>query len=134
MRRILKCCIDSCVWVKYAGHYKSTTLLQLIAKNNLLVYADRYLLAEIHEALITEFGFTITEADKILNLISEFLIIVPPRNIYRLAKDPKDNYLYDLCIQNNCHYLITIDKSILADNDAPFLRKTDSWLKRRKKK
>lgn len=128
-----KCCIDSCVWVKYAGHYKTATLLRHITENNLLVYADNYMLAEIHEALINGFDFTRNEANKIIQLISPFIIINAPRNIYRLSKDSKDNYLYDLCIQNNCSYLITIDKLILSDTAAPFIRKTDAWLKKRKK-
>jgi putative PIN family toxin of toxin-antitoxin system len=128
-----RCCIDSCIWVKYAGHLKTSSLLRNIAVSNLVVYADNYLLGEVHEALIEGFDFTIKEADKIIQLISPFIIIIPPRNIYRLSKDPKDNYLYDLCIQNNCRYLITIDKEILADTSAPFIRKTDAWLKKRRK-
>jgi putative PIN family toxin of toxin-antitoxin system len=128
-----KCCIDSCVWVKYAGHFKTSTLLRHIADNNLLVYADNYLLGEIHEALIEGFDFTTGEADKIIQLISPFIIIEAPRNVFRLSKDAKDNYLYDLCIQNNCRYLITIDKEILSDTHAPFIRKTDAWLRKRKK-
>jgi putative PIN family toxin of toxin-antitoxin system len=128
-----RCCIDSCIWVKYAGHLKTSSLLRNIAVSNLVVYADNYLLGEVHEALIEGFDFTIKEADKIIQLISPFIIIIPPRNTYRLSKDPKDNYLYDLCIQNNCRYLITIDKEILADTSAPFIRKTDAWLKKRRK-
>ena len=128
-----KCCIDSCVWVKYAGHFKTATLLRYIAANNLLVYADNYLLSEIHDALIEAFDFTVSEADKIIQLISPFIIIEAPRNIFRLSKDAKDNFLYDLCIQNNCRYLITIDKEILSDTHAPFIRKTDAWLRKRKK-
>ena len=65
-----KCCIDSCVWVKYAGHFKTTTLLRYISENNLLVYADNYLLSEIHEALLRGFDFKTDEADKIIQLIS----------------------------------------------------------------
>lgn len=61
-----KCCIDSCVWVKYAGHFKTSTLLRYIPDNKLLVYADNYLLAEIHDALIISFNFTVSEADKII--------------------------------------------------------------------
>lgn len=128
-----KCCIDSCVWVKYAGHFKATTLLRYIIENNLVVYADNYLLSEIHEALIQGFTFTVSEADKIIQLISPFMIIEAPQNIYRLSKDAKDNFLYDLCIQNNCKYLITIDKEILTDTKAPFTRKTDAWLRKSKR-
>jgi predicted nucleic acid-binding protein len=128
-----KCCIDSWVWVKYAGHFKTSTLLRYIAENNLLVYADNYLPGEIHQALSEGSGFTVSGADKIIQLISPFIIIEAPRNIFRLSKDAKDNYLYDLCIQNNCRYLITIDKEILSDTNAPFIRKTDAWLKKRKK-
>jgi putative PIN family toxin of toxin-antitoxin system len=129
-----KCCIDSCVWVKYAGHFRVSTLLKYIVENNLIVFADNYLLGEIHNALMEGFNFTIVEADKTIQLISPFIIIKAPRNIFRLSKDAKDNYLYDLCIQNNCRYLITIDKEILTDVQAPFLRKTDAWLKKKKKK
>jgi putative PIN family toxin of toxin-antitoxin system len=125
--------IDSCVWVKYSGHFKTATLLRYIAENNLLVYADNYLLGEIHEALIVGFNFSAGEADKIIQLISPFIIIDTPHNVYRLSKDAKDNYLYDLCVQNNCRYLITIDKEILADKTAPFIRKTDAWLKKRRR-
>lgn len=128
-----RCCIDSCVWVKYAGHFKTASLLRYVSENDLLVYADNYLLGEIHDALIEGFDFSIREADRIIQLISPFIITDAPRNIYRLSKDAKDNYLYDLCIQNNCRYLITIDKEILRDTTAPFIRKTDAWLKKRKK-
>lgn len=125
-----KCCIDSCIWVKYAGHFKAATLLQCIIENNLLVYADNYLLAEIHQALMQGFDFSTKEADKMIDLIRPFVIIKAPRNIFRLSGDAKDNYLYDLCIQNNCRYLITVDKLILNDHNAPFMRKTDAWLKK----
>lgn len=98
-----------------------------------MVYADNYLLGEVHEALLKKFDFAVKEADAIVRLVRAGVIITTPVNRYRLANDPEDNYLYDLCIQNNCRYLITIDKQILSDNSAPFLRKTDAWLKRRKK-
>ncbi len=109
-----KCCIDSCVWVKYAGHFRVSTLLKYIIENNLIVFADNYLLGEIHHALIEGFNFTITDADKTIRLISPFLIIKAPRNIFRLSKDAKDNYLYNLCIQNNCKYLINVIKLSLT--------------------
>lgn len=128
-----RCCIDSCIWVKYAGHFKTSVLLKYIVENNLIVYADNYLLGEVHQALIEGFGFTVKEADKIIHLISPFIIIEAPRNIFRLSKDAKDNYLYDLCIQNNCSHLITVDKEILADVNAPFIRKTDVWLKKKRR-
>ena len=132
MRPNKKCCLDSCIWVKYAGHKKIAILLTYIKSNNLVVFVDNYLLGEIHKTLISEFDFTIQEADRAIHLIKSFVIINTPRNIYRFSKDPKDNYLYDICIQNNCRLLITIDKEILLDDFAPFERKTDAWLKKRK--
>jgi hypothetical protein len=42
-----RCCIDSCVWVKYAGHFKVSTLLKYIVENNLIFFADNYLFGEI---------------------------------------------------------------------------------------
>ncbi len=127
-----KCCIDSCVWIKYAGHFKTATLIKYILSNRLTVFADRYLLSEIHLALIKIFNFSVAEADFIIRKIEPFIIIVTPRNIYRLSPDQEDNFLYDICIQNNCKYLITVDKALLLDENAPFLRKTDAWLKKKK--
>jgi hypothetical protein len=45
------------------------------------------------------------EANNIIFLISPFLIIKSPKNVYRFSEDSKDNFLYDICIQNNCLYL-----------------------------
>lgn len=73
-----KCCIDSCVWIKYAAHHKVSTLIEIIIENNLIVFADNYLLGEIHKALVITFDFTITQADKLIDLISPFLIIKSP--------------------------------------------------------
>lgn len=132
MQIFTKCCIDSCIWIKYAGNFRINTLLNLIVENTLLVYSDRYLLSEIHEALIEQFNLPQHLADKIVNEIRNYIILTVPRNIYRLSADPKDNYLYDISIQNNCKYLITADRKILADRLAPFITKTDAWLKKRK--
>lgn len=82
--------------------------------------------------MIKAFNFTIPKVDKTILLISPFIIVNAPTNIYRLSKDAEDIYLYDLCIQNNCSHLITVDKVNLTENNAPFIRKTDAWLKKKK--
>jgi putative PIN family toxin of toxin-antitoxin system len=132
MRRNKKCCIDSCVWVKYAGHNRIAVLLKYIQVNSLIVFADRYLLGEVHKTLINDFDFSITEANRVIYLIESFVVIKAPRNIYRFCGDPIDNFLYDLCIQNNCQLLLTVDRTLLLDLFAPFERKTDAWLRKRK--
>lgn len=33
MPTLKKCCIDSCVWIKYAGHFETATLLRYITEN-----------------------------------------------------------------------------------------------------
>ena len=132
MLRNRRCCIDSCVWIKYPGHSKVVTLLNYINKNKTIVFADRYLLAEIHDALITVFGFSVPESDFVIRKIESLVILVKPRNIYRFSPDAEDNYLYDICIQHSCSLLITIDKKLLLDKNAPFFRKTDAWLKKKK--
>lgn len=106
MQRNRRCCIDSCVWTKYAGHSKTTTLLRYINEKKLTVFADRYLLAEIHDALIGVFHFSENEANYAIRKIESFIVIITPRIIYRFSPDPKDNYLYDICIQFNCKYLL----------------------------
>jgi len=57
MPLLKKCCIDSCIWVKYGGHFKTVNSLKYITENELLLYADNYLLGEVHQALIKCFSF-----------------------------------------------------------------------------
>lgn len=85
------------------------------------------LLAEIHNALITAFDFSIPVFDFVIRKIAPFIILVKPRNIYRFSPDAEDNYLYDICIQHSCSLLITIDRKLLLDKNASFLRKTDAF-------
>jgi hypothetical protein len=73
-----KCCIDSCVWIKYAGHFKTATLITYIINNKLIVFAVRYLLAEIHSALIKVFNFKPAEADYIIRKIEPFVSLTTP--------------------------------------------------------
>jgi len=126
-----RCCIDSCVCVKYPGHFKAIYLLRNIAENNLLEYADNFLFAEIYDTMIISFGFTVGEADKIIQFVSPFAIINALRNIFRLSGGADDSYLYNIYIQNNCSHLITIEGEILSEMNATFVRKTDASLKRK---
>jgi predicted nucleic acid-binding protein len=130
MEVFTKCCIDNCIWIRYAGNFRINTLLKIIVENTLLVYADSYLLSEVHDALIKQFQLPPPLAYKIVNQIRSYIVLTTPRNIYRLSPDPEDNYLYDICIQNNCRYIITTDRKILADRNTPFFTKTDAWLKK----
>lgn len=98
-----KCCIDSSVWVKYAGHFKIATLFNCINTNSLVVFADNYLLSEIHEALVTGFDFSFSEADKAIHLVESISLITAPRNVYRFSPD-----------QRTIIYMISVFRTIVC--------------------
>lgn len=92
MRRNKNCCIDSCVWVKYAGHNKIAVLLKHIQVNSLIVFADNYLLGEVHKTLINEFDFSIAEANRVIYLIESFVIIKLQETFTAFAMIPKTTF------------------------------------------
>jgi predicted nucleic acid-binding protein len=48
-----------------------------------------------------------TQAYKLISLISQISITKTNKSVFALSPDPKDNYLFDLAIQNNCVFIIT---------------------------
>lgn len=47
------------------------------------------------------------QAMGVINFIKRISTTHIGQGVYRLSPDPKDNYLFDLAIQNNCPFIIT---------------------------
>ncbi len=47
--------------------------------------------------------------------------------IFRLSKDPKDNYIFDLAIQNNCRFIVSDDRLLRETSLKPIPVRTTSW-------
>jgi len=53
------------------------------------------------------------QANLIIEFIKKIAIVNIETAVYAMSPDPKDNYLFDLAIQNNCVFIISDDSLLL---------------------
>lgn len=67
------------------------------------------------------------QATKVIDFIKKISLVITERAVYRLSPDPKDNYLFDLAIQNNCVFIISDDNKLLQLKLKPIPIHSTSW-------
>lgn len=68
-----------------------------------------------------------TQANDIVDFIKKISLVITERSVYRLSPDPKDNYLFDLAIQNNCVFIISDDTKLLQFKLKPIPVHATGW-------
>jgi predicted nucleic acid-binding protein len=74
---------------------------------------NNYLLSEVYDVIVENKWMHPAQATKLIELIRKFSICTTENAVYAASPDPKDNYLFDLAIQNNCLFIITDDSKLL---------------------
>ena len=104
---------DANVWIKYARAKNITPLLDRMLNYRFIPIVNNYLLSEIFDALIENKWMNKAQAKSVVEFIKKISLMETESVVYRLSPDPKDNYLFDLAIQNNCVFIITDDDKLL---------------------
>lgn len=108
-----KIVIDASVWIKYARIKKIEPLLNRFIIYNFIAITNNYLFSEIFNALIENKWMHKSQAVHIIDFIRKITFIDVEAAVYAISPDPKDNYLFDLAIQNNCAFIISDDTNLL---------------------
>lgn len=124
MHRIV---VDANVWVKYARVNSIAPLLRRVAAYRLASYANNYLLSEVFTAVVENGWMKEKSAHVVLQFIRDVSVIRTERAVYRLSPDPKDNYLFDLAIQNNCAFIVSDDTLLLSFRMKPVPVHSSNW-------
>lgn len=67
------------------------------------------------------------QATQIIDFIKKIALVMTEQALYRLSPDPKDNYLFDLAIQNNCVFIISDDSKLLRFTIKPIPVYSTTW-------
>ena len=62
-----------------------------------------------------------------IQFIGKISLPIAEKAVFGISPDPKDNYLFDMAVQNNCLFLITDDSALLQFNLKPVAVHTSSW-------
>ena len=122
-----KVVIDANVWIRFARSKDITPLMNRFLLYNFVPVINSYLLSEIFDAVVEQKWMQKERAQKLINFIASISLVKAGKAVYALSPDPKDNYLFDLAIQNNCLFLITDDSVLLSFEMKPIHTHSTNW-------
>lgn len=125
---IYKIVIDANVWIKYARAKDINPLLSRFITYSILPVTNNYLLTEVFDAVVDNKWMNKKQADNTISFIRKISLFVSEKAVYGISPDPKDNYLFDLAIQNNCVFIISDDTKLIEFNLKPVPVHTTNWL------
>jgi hypothetical protein len=116
---MIKVVIDTNLFVSaLLGGGKPAQLIDAWRAQEFLLVVSEQLLAELFDVLRRpKLSRYFRQEDMIAlgELILERAKIVIPENQLSLCRDPKDNFLLDIAVAGNAHYLVTGDGDFLDD-------------------
>ena len=115
------------MWVKYARSRDIAPLLDRLITYRFLPVANNYLLAEIFAAVVDNGWMNGKGATRLVEFIRKVALMTAETAVFRLSPDPKDNYLFDLAVQNNCLFIISDDTELLQFRLKPVPVHTSGW-------
>ena len=122
-----KVVIDANVWVRFARSKNLKPLIDRFITYDILPVVNNYLLSEIFDALLENGWATEKQATLFIEYVKYQSIVITENAVYRISPDPKDNYLFDIAVQRNCHFLITDDTELLSFRMKPLGIHSTSW-------
>ena len=122
-----KIIIDANVWIKYARTKDIAPLLNRFLIYHFIPVVNNYLLSEIFDALVENKWMHERRANLLVDFIKKIAIINIETAVYAMSPDPKDNYLFDLAIQNNCVFIISDDSVLLEFVLKPVSVHSGNW-------
>src|SRR5690349_15954628 len=122
-----KIIIDANVWIKYARAKDIAPLLDRFLIYHFVPVVNNYLLTEIFNAVIENKWMHDRDANLTINFIKKIAVINTERAVYAISPDPKDNYLFDLAIQNNCVFIVSDDSPLLEFKMQPVPVHPSNW-------
>lgn len=122
-----KILLDDNVWIRFVANGKQATLYNIFKTHGFTVICNNYLLHEIFSACVENEWYTDKEAKEIINDIRKAVKGTTERAVYGLSPDAKDNFLFDLAIQNNCLFMVSDDGNLKRMPLLPIRIETTNW-------
>jgi putative PIN family toxin of toxin-antitoxin system len=119
--------VDANVWIRYSRAKDIVPLINRFTAYNIVPVANNYLLSEVFAAVVENNWMNEKQANNIVLFIRKVALMVVETAVYGISPDPKDNYLFDLAIQNNCVFIISDDTRLLQFQLKPVPVHTTNW-------
>ncbi|SLM30611.1 conserved hypothetical protein [Desulfamplus magnetovallimortis] len=129
----LKVVIDTNIWIAFLiGKTLSGLSKALIDDRIRILFSDELfeeLVEVLHRPKFTKY-FSKEDITELISLIHSKTEFVEAKEKFEVCRDPKDNFLLDLCVAGNADYLITGDEDLLVLNpfcDVQIINYREFW-------
>ena len=111
--------IDTNIWVSFLIGKVLSGLEDFIIDNRIQILLSDELLEEMNDVLRRpkfQRYFTLDVINEFVSLILSKVEIVEIKETFDVCRDPKDNFLLDLCVSGKADYVVTGDEDLLVLN------------------
>jgi len=117
--KIIRIVIDTNIWISFLIGKTLAGLSEAIINNNVIILFSTDLFDELIEVLqrpkFTKY-FSQENIQEFVSLIHSKVEWIETNKHFDDCRDPKDNFLLDLCVSGNADYLISGDEDLLTLN------------------
>jgi len=82
-------------------------------KDGIINVSSKYMLAEVEAVLVEKLDLTKQKAKAAARLLGRQSILVEPKNVEKICRDPFDDYILAAAVTGKAKYLVTADKDLL---------------------
>lgn len=118
-RKKYRVVIDTNIWVSFLIGKMLSGLEDLIIDNSVQLLLSDELLEEMNDVLHRpkfQKYFSVDMINELVSLMLGKVEMVEIKETFDICRDPKDNFLLDLCHSGNAYYLVTGDEDLLSLN------------------
>jgi len=118
-RKKYRVIIDTNIWVSFLIGKMLSGLDDLIIDNRVQLLLSDELLEELNDVLHRpkfQKYFSVDMINELISLMLGKIEMVEIKETFDVCRDPKDNFLLDLCLSGKADYLVTGDEDLLSLN------------------
>lgn len=108
---------DSNILVKILSRRESILAFKEDTKNGLINVSSRHILSEVETVLVEKLDLTRQKAKAAARLLGRQSILVEPKHVPKICRDPFDDYILAAALTGRANYLVTADKDLLVLNE-----------------
>lgn len=107
---------DSNILVKILSRRESILTFKEDTKGGVVNISSRHILNEVEAVLVEKLNLTKQKARAAARLLGRQSVIVEPKHIEKICRDPFDDYILAAAVAGRAKYLVTADKDLLILN------------------
>ncbi len=111
--------IDTNIWIGFLIGKTLSGLSEAISNDNIIIIFSKELFDELFEVLQRpkfKKHFSQENIKELISLLHSKTEQIEITEHFKDCRDPKDNFILDLCVSGNADYLVTGDDDLLALN------------------